>query len=89
MLTREDLEAISQLMDAKMAAQKKEIIRKVGVLIENEVTPKFNLLAEGQEDILRRMPSEDDMDIIDGRLTDLEQTVRRHETEIAALKRAN
>ena len=29
------------------------------------------------------------MDIIDGRLTDLEQTVRRHETEIAALKRAN
>ena len=58
MLTREDLEAISQLMDAKMAAQKKEIIREVGVLIENEVTPKFNLLAEGQEDILRRMPSE-------------------------------
>ena len=47
MLTREDLEAISQLMDAKMAAQKKEIIREVGVLIENEVTPKFNLLAEG------------------------------------------
>lgn len=71
-----------------LSQQKREIMREVGVLIENEVTPKFNLLAEGQEDILRRMPSEDDMDIIDGRLTTLEASVKKLNREVAQLKKA-
>ena len=56
MLEEKDLQAIAQLMkgmedriDQKLAQQKKEIMQEVGVLIENEVTPRFNLLAEGQE----------------------------------------
>ena len=98
MLEEKDLQAIAQLMqDMKkeiigetnelLAQQKREIMQKVGVLIENEVTPKFNLLAEGQEEILRRMPSEEDMDIIDGRLTALEASVRKLNREVAQLKK--
>jgi len=103
MLEEKDLQAIAQIMDSrigesekrmasmidqKLSQQKREIMREVGVLIENEVTPKFNLLAEGQEDILRRMPSEDDMDIIDGRLTTLEASVKKLNREVAQLKKA-
>lgn len=87
------LEAIGQMMDAKLAQQKAEILdeatHRMKILLDTEVTAKFNLLAEGQEDILRRMPSEDDMDIIDGRLDTLEAMVKKHSREIAALKRAN
>lgn len=87
------LEAISQMMDAKLAQQKAEILdeatHRMKVLLDAEVAAKFNLLAEGQEDILRRMPNEDDMDIIDGRLDTLEAMVKKHGKEIAALKKAN
>ena len=103
MLEEKDLQAIAQIMDSrigesekrmanmmdqKLAQQKREIMQEVGVLIENEVTPRFDLLAEGQEDILRRMPNEDDMDIIDGRLTTLEASVKKLNREVAHLKKA-
>ena len=99
MLEEKDLQAIAQLMQGMkkeiigetnelLAQQKREIMQEVGVLIENEVTPKFNLLAEGQEEILRRMPSEEDMDSIDGRLTAMEASVRKLNREVAQLKKA-
>lgn len=99
MLDEKDLQAIAQLMsamedriDEKLVRQKKEILdeatHRMKVLLDAEVTPKFNLLAEGQEDILRRMPSEEDMDIIDGRLATLEALVKKHSREIASLKQA-
>lgn len=109
------LEAIGQMMDAKLAQQKTEILDEVdgkltGVeqrldtklaeaeqriakntvtLMDAEFSSHFNLLAEGQEDILRRMPSEEDMDIIDGRLDILEAVVKKHSREIQELKKAN
>ena len=100
MVDKELLEAIGQMMEAqekrlsdmvdtKLAQQRKEIMQDVKTLLDVEVQTKFNLLAEGQEEILRRMPSEDDMDIIDGRLDTLEAMVKKHSREIAALKKAN
>ena len=96
MLDEKDLQAIAQLMDAKLEKQKQEIktelrqelMQDLKVLLDTEVTTKFNLLAEGIEDIQRRMPSEDDMDIIDGRLDTLEAIVKKHSREIAELKKA-
>ena len=84
MLDEKDLQAIVQLM----AQQRKDIMQDLKVLLDTEVTTKFNLLAEGIEDIQRRMPSEDDMDIIDGRLDTLEAIVKKHSREIAELKKA-
>ena len=71
-----------------LSQQKREIMQEVGVLIENEVTPRFNLLAEGQEDILRRMPDEDDMDSVDERLSTPEAMVKKLNREVAQLKKA-
>ena len=96
MLDEKDLQAIAQLMDAKLEKQKQEIktelrqelMQDVKVLLDTEVTSKLNLLAEGIEDIQRRMPSEDDMDIIDGRLDTLEAIVKKHSREISELKKA-
>ena len=84
MLDEKDLHAIAQLM----AQQRKDIMQDLKVLLDTEVTTKFNLLAEGIEDIQRRMPSEDDMDLIDGRLDNLEAIVKKHSREIAELKKA-
>lgn len=84
MLDEKDLQAIAQLMER----QRKDILHDVKVLLDTDVTTKFNLLAEGMEDIRRRMPSEDDMDIIDGRLDTLEAIVKKHSREIAELKKA-
>lgn len=79
MLEEKDLQAIAQIMDQKLAQQKREIMgetkellsqqkreimQEVGVLIENEVTPKFNLLA------------------------DLEASVKKLNREVAQLKKA-
>ena len=84
MLDEKDLQVIAQLM----AQQRKDIMQDLKVLLDTEVTTKFNLLAEGIEDIQRRMPSEDDMDIIDGRLDTLEAIVKKHSREISNLKKA-
>lgn len=95
MLDEKDLQAIAELMrgmetriDQKLVQQRKDILHDVKILLDTEVTTKFNLLAEGMEDIRRRMPSEDDMDIIDGRLDTLEAMVKKHSREIAELKKA-
>ena len=52
MLDEKDLQAIAQLIDAKLdqklAQQKVEIMHEVGALIEVDVIPRFNLLADGQ-----------------------------------------
>ena len=43
MLDEKDLQALAQLM----AQQKQEIINEVKVLLEADIHPKFNLLADG------------------------------------------
>ena len=80
-------------LKSEMSQMKEDLIKEsnhnMKVLLDTEVQTKFNLLAEGQEEILRRMPSEEDMDIIDGRLDTLEAIVKKHSKEIEALKKAN
>ena len=95
MLEEKDLQAIAQLMqgmegriDQKLAQQKKEIMQEVGVLIENEVTPRFNLLAENQQSMMEKLEWLDDLDIMDTRITALEAMVRKLNREVAQLKKA-
>ena len=95
MLEERDLQAIAQLMqgmedriDQKLAQQEKEIMQEVGVLIENEVTPRFNLLAENQQSMMEKLERLDDLDIMDTRITALEAMVRKLNREVAQLKKA-
>lgn len=95
MLEEKDLQAIAQLMkgmegriDQKLAQQKKEIMQEVGVLIENEVTPRFNLLAEELDTIKERLPAPDILEQIQEELDIQHAVVKRHTKEIQALKKA-
>lgn len=95
MLDEKDLQAIAQLMadmetrmDQKLAQQKHEIINEVKVLMEADVMPKFNLLADGIQAINEKMIPAEAIDEIEDRLDVLEATVRLHSKEIAKLKKA-
>ena len=63
-------------------------MQEVGVLIENEVTPRFNLLAENQQSMMEKLERLDDLDIMDTRMTALEAMVRKLNREVAQLKKA-
>ena len=80
MLDEKDLQAIAQLMDlkmaqqkkeiigeldTKMAQQKKEIISEVKVLIEADIQPKFNLLADGLAAVNEKLKILPDPDLMD------------------------
>ncbi len=82
MLDEKDLQALDQLMAHRM-----------GVLIESDILPKFDLLAEGQAGILDRLDRMEDrledMDVMDSRITALEAMIKKLNREVAALKRAN
>lgn len=85
MLDEKDLQSIVKLMDQ----QKKDIIREVSVLIENEVTPKFNLLAEGQQTILETLAPKNRVDELEDEVKFLKSIVRQMNEDIQQLKKAN
>ena len=92
MLEEKDLQAIAQLMYQKLAQQKQEILdeatHRMQVLLDTEVTTQFNLLAENQEEILNRLSSPEDAELLESRVDTLELAVRKHSREIAELKKA-
>ena len=93
MLDEKDLQAIQALISANNEIILNEAAHRMRVLLDAEVTPKFDLLAEGQEAILDRLyRMEDrleDMDVMDSRITALEAMVKKLNREVAALKKAN
>lgn len=122
MLDEKDLQAIAQLMDAKLAQQKQDIMsetkgllaqqkqdimsetksllaqqkqeildestRRTKLLLDTEVTTRFNLLAEGQQTILEKLERLDDMEVMDTRINALEAMVKKLNREMEKLKRA-
>ena len=90
------LEAIGQMMeeqekrlDQKLSEMEQRITKSTVALMDAEFKERFNLLAENQDEILRRMPTEEDAELLDTRLAAIEAVVRKHCREIAALKKAN
>jgi len=88
MLDEKDLQAISQIMDSKLAAQKKEIMGEVQVLMESQFQPQFNLLAEGQQAILEKLVPRSRVDDLEDEVKFLKSMVRRMDEELQALKKA-
>lgn len=86
------MEDVEKLMDAKLAQQKAEIMHEVGALIEVEVIPKFNLLADGIQLIREQMVTKEDLEErqedIQTQLDVLKAVVRRNSVEIEKLKKA-
>ena len=55
MLDEKDLQSIAQLMEQQLAGTEERIMKNVSALMDAEFSPKFNILAEGQEAILERL----------------------------------
>ena len=99
MLDEKDLQAIAEMMkgmesriDQKLEKQKQEILdestRRMKLLLDSEVTTRFNLLAEGQQTILEKLARLDDMEVMDTRITALEAMVKKLNREMEKLKKA-
>ena len=92
---QEILGEANNLMDQKLARQKQEILSETAhqmkTLIDLEVTPKFNLLAEELQNVndrLDRLTTPEEFEIMDSRMDTLELVVKKHSREIAELKKA-
>ena len=95
MLEEKDLQAIAEMMkgmesriDQKLEKQKQDIMHDVKVLLDTEVTTRFNLLAEGQQTILEKLERLDDIEVMDTRITALEAMVKKLNREMEKLKKA-
>ncbi len=103
MLEEKDLQAIAQLMEKQrqdimsetkglLAQQKQEILdettQRMKVLLDTEVTPKFNLLAENQSIMMEKLERLDDMEVMDTRITALEAMVKKLNRDVEKLKKA-
>lgn len=95
-LLQEQKQDLTELMDAKLQEQKKEIIQEctanMNVIIESEVTPKFNLLADEIAIIKSTMATKEQLNDLEARMDDrfdvLEAAVKYHGNEITRLKKA-
>lgn len=103
MLEEKDLQAIAQLMERQkqdimsetkglLAQQKQEILdettQRMKILLDTEITPKFNLLAENQSIMMEKLERLDDIEVMDTRITALEAMVKKLNRDVEKLKRA-
>lgn len=77
MLTEEDLKAIQQMMTSTMK-----------VIIENQIDPKFNTLAEGQQTLLEKLAPKSRVEELEDEVDFLKTVIKLHTREIEELKKA-
>lgn len=102
-MTSEELMAIRNLMREELSATESRIMAQVderikkaqsdtmkgaATLLDAQFMSQFALLADGQKDILRKMPSQEDMDIIDGTLQEHHNELKLLRQEVNSLKKA-
>lgn len=99
MLEEKDLQAIAEMMkgmesriDQKLEKQKQEILdestRRMKLLLDTEVTTRFNLLAEGQQAIIEAITPKSEIEELRSEVSVLKLAIRTMNQEIAELKKA-
>lgn len=99
MLDKKDLQAIAEMMkgmesriDQKLEKQKQEILdestRRMKLLLDTEVTTRFNLLAEGQQAIMDAITPKSEIEELRNEVSVLKLAIRTMNQEIAELKKA-
>lgn len=78
MLDEKDLQAIDQLMAYRM-----------NIILESEISPKLNLLAEGMEILQEKMAPRSRVDELDEEIKFLKLMVRQMNERINNLEKAN
>lgn len=99
MLDEKDLQAIAEMMkgmesriDQKLEKQKQEILdestRRMKLLLDTEVTTRFNLSAEGQQAIIEAITPKSEIEELRSEVSVLKLAIRTMNQEIAELKKA-
>ena len=95
MLEEKDLQAIAEMMqgmesriDQKLARQRQDIMHDVKVLLDTEVTTRFNLLAEGQQAIMDSIKPKSEIEELRNEVSVLKLAIRTMNQDIAELKKA-
>ena len=89
MLDEKDLQAIKSLITENNEAILKESTHRMKVLLDAEVTPKFNLLAEGIEEIQEKLVPRSRVDDLEDEVKFLKLMVRQMAERISNLEQAN
>lgn len=89
MLDEKDLQAIQTLIAANNETILNEATHRVRVLLDAEVTPKFNLLAEGIQDIQEKLVPRSRVDDLEDEVKFLKIKVRQMAERISTLEKAN
>lgn len=89
---QEQKQGLIGLMDTKLQEQKQGLIQCMNIIIESEITPKFNLLADEIAGIKSTMATKEQLNDLEVRMNDrfdvLEAAVKYHGNEINRLKKA-
>ena len=80
---------LSDMMDTKLAQQRKEIMQDVKALLDTDVQTRFNLLAEDLDILKEKLPGAEDLDAMQEQLDLHYAMLKKHTREISALKKAN
>lgn len=83
---------MAKLMDQSLAQQKQEILdentQRMKILLDTEITPKFNLLAENQKIMLDKLAPKSELEELRSEVSVLKLAIRSINQEIAELKKA-
>ena len=74
---------------ADLQEMEERITRSMAVLIEGDVTPEFNLLADGIKDIQEKLVPRSRVDDLEDEVKFLKLMCRQMAEDIAKLKKAN
>ena len=85
MLDERDLQTIDQ----KLAQQRKEIMQDMKALLDAEFQTKFNLLAEGIQDIQEKLVPRSRVDDLEEEVKFLKVLYRQMNEDLQELKKAN
>lgn len=90
-MTNEELQAIRNLMKDELSPVT-DLLTRIELTLENEITPSINALAEGQDlthQKLKELASRDEVDDLKAEVRLLRRVVAQHSQEIEALKKLN
>ena len=70
------------------AQDRKDIYELMHVIVESEITPKFNLLVEGQQTLLETLAPKSRVEALEEEVDFLKSIIKLHSEQIAELKKA-
>ena len=72
---------LSDMMDTKLAQQRKEIMQDVKALLDTDVQTRFNLLAEDLDILKEKLPGAEDLDAMQEQLDLHYAMLKKHTRE--------